>query len=137
MNKFGFLQSLGSLFHRLYCADYKSFRFTSEMDRTSNSANETMLLFLVLIGIVFAEYVPKPTEDYPFSLVLSQDHYTVFWKHEPDMVTLEIHATTRGWVGIGFSPNGGMKVGFHVFSGMKSVVKLQNMRKLAYDGNLN
>ena len=124
MNKFGFLQRLGSLFHRLYCADYKSFRFISEMNRTSNSANKTMLLFLVLIGIVFAEYVPKPTEDYPFSLVLSRDHYTVFWKHEPDTVTLEIHVTTRGWVGIGFSLHGGMKVSFHMLSGMKSVVEL-------------
>ena len=137
VNKFGFLQSLRGSFHRLYCADDNTYHFISEMDRTSNSGKKTMLLFLVLIGIVFAEYVPKPTEDYPFSLVLSQDHYTVFWKHEPDTVTLEIHVTTRGWVGIGFSPHGGMKVCFHVFSRMKSFAELQNMCTSAYDGNLN
>ena len=105
--------------------DYKSGHFISEMDRTSNSANKKMLLFLVLMGIVFAEYVSKPTEDYPFSLVLSKDHYTVYWKHESDTITLEIHVATRGWVGIGFSPHGGMKVCSHLFSKMKSVVELE------------
>ena len=74
------------------------------MGRTPNSGKKTVLLFLVLIGLVFAEYVPEPTEDYPFSLVLSRDHYTVYWKHELDTVTLEIHVTTKGWVGIGFYP---------------------------------
>ena len=85
------------------------------MDRTSNSGEKTMLLSLVLIGLVFAEYIPEPTEDYPFFLVLSRDYYTVYWKHEPDTVTLEIHVTTKGWVGIGFSPHGGMKVGYYIF----------------------
>ena len=89
-----------------------------------------MLSFLVLVGLVFAEYIPEPTEDYPFSLVLSRDHYIVYWKHEPDKVTLEIHVTTKGWVGIGFSAHGGMKVGYlFCFSGVTNIVELQNICK--------
>ena len=69
------------------------------------------LALLVLVCFVDSEFASKPTEDYPFSLTLSSDNYTVYWKQDEYTVTVEVHVMTGGWVGIGFSPHGGMKVG--------------------------
>ena len=70
----------------------------------------TILVLLIGACLVDSEFASQPTEDYPFSLVLSRDNYAVYWKHDKDSVILEVHGSTRGWVGIGFSPHGGMKV---------------------------
>ncbi|XP_033098160.1 DBH-like monooxygenase protein 2, partial [Anneissia japonica] len=38
-----------------------------------------------------------------------QENVQIFWSVEDDMIIFEIRANTTGYIGIGFSPNGGMK----------------------------
>lgn len=70
----------------------------------------TAVVVWCLVLSVEAEFVDTPSEDFQFSLELSPQNYTLYWRHDNTSITLEIHAATMGWVGIGFSPHGGMRV---------------------------
>ena len=56
-----------------------------------------------------------PTERYPEEGTLTlatsnrnNDICVLFWKHDGTVITFEIHCRTRGYVGFGISPGGGM-----------------------------
>ena len=53
-----------------------------------------------------------PSEVYKHTTVLDEDNkdqYVLFWNYDDDEIQFEIHCNTTGWVGLGISPNGGMK----------------------------
>lgn len=51
-----------------------------------------------------------PSEKYPYSTILkTPDVYKVYWKAVDDKMVFEVQVKTKGWVGFGLSPNGGMK----------------------------
>ncbi len=54
----------------------------------------------------------KPSENYTHFLVVDEDEpnqFSVFWKYDNDEIEFEVHCKSKGWCGLGFSPNGGMK----------------------------
>jgi len=68
-----------------------------------NIINGTPLIFRPL----------KPTESYTHTLVVNDDmptQYVIFWKliNNGEEIQFEVHCRTTGWVGLGFSSNGGM-----------------------------
>ncbi|XP_070564615.1 DBH-like monooxygenase protein 1 homolog [Ptychodera flava] len=68
-------------------------------------------LFVPLLFVIVAvQSIPLPTsEDYTHNVVLdSNENYHVYWKFDDEKITFEVHVRTTGWVGFGFSPNGGM-----------------------------
>lgn len=71
-----------------------------------------MSWFKIIFGLAvlhFCYSFPNPSEDYTRELVLKEpDIYKVFWKYDDKTITFEIHAKTKGWIGFGISPNGGM-----------------------------
>ena len=51
----------------------------------------------------------QPSEAFPHQVALGlRDEYLLFWRHDFYSVTFEIHAKTKGWVGLGISPSGKM-----------------------------
>ena len=54
----------------------------------------------------------KPSESYTHTLVVDEERptqYVIFWKLLNDNeIQFEAHCRSTGWVGLGFSPNGGM-----------------------------
>lgn len=76
-----------------------------------------LTLFSFIIGTLSTPktIVPlHPTEKYTHSAIIDDtkpDNYKVYWKilNETDEIQFEIHCKTTGWVGLGISPNGGMK----------------------------
>ncbi|CAK8671832.1 unnamed protein product [Clavelina lepadiformis] len=65
------------------------------------------VVFAFLVGSIVAEVVP--TEDYLHNARLDNDgNVEMFWKFNDTHITFEVYARTRGWIGIGISPNGGM-----------------------------
>ena len=48
--------------------------------------------------------------EYSFKLVLRDGSYTLHWKFdlEAETIGFAVNVSTRGWVGFGLSPNGGM-----------------------------
>lgn len=73
-----------------------------------------LLRFVFFMLFAFhSESAFEVTENYPRSLELNNDdQYIVYWKvsglTQNDEITFEIHAKTLGWIGLGFSSNGGM-----------------------------
>lgn len=66
-------------------------------------------LILYVLPLCGVTCFPNPSEDYPHNTILkSPDIYRLFWKNEVDSITFEIQVRTKGWVGFGISPNGGM-----------------------------
>jgi hypothetical protein len=52
---------------------------------------------------------PKPSEHFPKHVVLdSEGKYHLFWKFNSTHITFEAHVKTRGYIGLGLSPNGKM-----------------------------
>lgn len=49
-----------------------------------------------------------PTDLYTNSFDLIQGIYKIYWNYSSSEIIAEIHCKTNGWVGFGFSPNGGM-----------------------------
>lgn len=48
-------------------------------------------------------------EQYNHHDIMDPDgNYHLFWRFDDDTITFEIQAKAKGWVGLGFSPNGGM-----------------------------
>lgn len=50
----------------------------------------------------------KPTANYQYELDLIAGFYKIYWNYTDIDVVIEVHCKTDGWVGFGFSPNGGM-----------------------------
>lgn len=66
------------------------------------------VLFIVTMGSAM-----DPSEVYPRQLTLNEElGYVVYWKYSglmpTDTITFEIIAKTKGWIGFGLSPQGGM-----------------------------
>lgn len=55
-----------------------------------------------------APFNSVPTAYYTSWVDLVPDIYRVYWNVSDTNLTAEIHVKTNGWVGFGFSPNGGM-----------------------------
>ncbi len=61
--------------------------------------------------VTFARADSHSTEanNFTHSAVLDEyGRFTLFWKFDAENITFEVRANTSGWVGLGFSPNGGM-----------------------------
>ena len=54
------------------------------------------------------QFTSQPTGYYPNSIDLVQGVYRLYWNYTDTEFIGEIHCKTKGWVGFGFSPNGGM-----------------------------
>ncbi|RNA32042.1 DBH-like monooxygenase 2 -like protein [Brachionus plicatilis] len=50
----------------------------------------------------------KPSENYANIFQLIPGVYNLYWNYTDSEITFEVHCKTSGWVGFGFSPNGGM-----------------------------
>src|SRR5687768_8649970 len=47
--------------------------------------------------------------DLPFHATLdTKGQFQIFWSFDKDSITIQYHAMTKGWAGLGFSPNGAM-----------------------------
>ncbi|CAH1785359.1 unnamed protein product, partial [Owenia fusiformis] len=71
----------------------------------------TIALFLLYGHCALANAArPDPTDQYDYNAALStKDTYHIYWNYTNETITFEVHANTLGYVGFGFSPNGGMK----------------------------
>jgi hypothetical protein len=73
-----------------------------------------MLLLAGLILTDAGKFIPlEPSEEYTHELVIDEDNpsqYKIFWKilNNTNEILIEAHCQTTGWMGLGFSPNGGM-----------------------------
>ena len=75
----------------------------------------TLLGLLPGIGVSGVSGQVTPTESFPEEGTVSlatnnrnNDICMLFWKHDGTTITFEIHCRTRGYVGFGISPGGGM-----------------------------
>ncbi|CAK8671995.1 unnamed protein product [Clavelina lepadiformis] len=70
----------------------------------------TVICWCVLTTMVRALVDVEPSNYYDQNEYLDYEkHFRVFWKVNDTHIEMEIHAITTGWVGIGFSPFGGME----------------------------
>jgi hypothetical protein len=82
--------------------------------------------FLLLSYIAILGYRKELRNDSTFTAFVSDDNFTnsvnfvtgnsplatIYWQagsNESDLIRFEVHAKTKGWIGIGFSPNGAMQ----------------------------
>ncbi len=73
-----------------------------------------LVYFLITLYLVEGTLVPlKPSENYTNVAYIddqNQNQFVLYWKLiGSDEIQFEAHCKTTGWVGIGLSPNGGMK----------------------------
>ncbi|CAL4168359.1 unnamed protein product, partial [Meganyctiphanes norvegica] len=69
-------------------------------------ARECTTTLLLLIATAWAQL---PTYEFLHSALLDQKGAVrMLWTPDEDDITIEIQAATPGWVGLGFSPSGGM-----------------------------
>lgn len=74
-------------------------------------SSATILICAIIFG--FAYGFPsdqKPASaDYSRNAILDPyGHFQLFWSYDQDTVTFQYHAMSKGWAGLGFSPNGAM-----------------------------
>jgi hypothetical protein len=72
------------------------------------------LSLCILFGCLNGTLVPlKPSESYTHVVEADQSNpnqYKLFWKPiGNDEIQFEVHCKSTGWIGVGISPNGGMK----------------------------
>lgn len=70
-----------------------------------------LLLFLnyIFIANAIQQLAPVPSEHFLLHEILDHlGNYHVYWKFNQTHITFEVHVKTRGYVGLGFSPNGKM-----------------------------
>ncbi|XP_056009441.1 uncharacterized protein LOC125680065 [Ostrea edulis] len=75
-----------------------------------------LVVFLSVVEIIIClpahssrTTIPTPSETFPKHVVLdSTGNYHLFWKFNSTHITFEAHVKTRGYVGLGLSPNGKM-----------------------------
>ena len=66
----------------------------------------------------------KPSESYTHTLIVNDDiptQYVIFWKliNNSLEIQFEVHCRTTGWIGLGFSQNGGMAGSYVVIGWVK------------------
>ncbi|XP_077980386.1 DBH-like monooxygenase protein 1 [Glandiceps talaboti] len=69
------------------------------------------IFMILVIQFVTTEAAPvNPTEDdFTHDAFLDEfSRYRLFWKFDSEKIVFEVHVQTTGYVGFGFSPNGGM-----------------------------
>ena len=66
------------------------------------------LIFCLVIPTWTQEVFPNPSRVFQRSEVLVPDRYRLLWSVSDRNITIEVQAATKGWVGLGLSPNGGM-----------------------------
>lgn len=77
---------------------------TTTYNNNSNNVN-----IAPAIGNITRTYVGSNGETYSHHLVLDPNgKYHLFWRFDDTNITFEVQAQSRGWVGLGFSPNGDM-----------------------------
>ena len=65
---------------------------------------------MLLASVNYVTSKPQPSETFDHQAVLARDDtYHIFWKFDEKSITFEVHVKTKGYVGFGLSPNGGMK----------------------------
>ncbi|XP_002734974.1 DBH-like monooxygenase protein 1 homolog [Saccoglossus kowalevskii] len=69
-------------------------------------------LFIVYVVVIIATTNATPlvpTEEFTHHAFLDEfGLYKLYWKFNQEKITFEVHVKTTGYVGFGFSPNGGM-----------------------------
>nr|XP_006815112.1 PREDICTED: DBH-like monooxygenase protein 1 homolog [Saccoglossus kowalevskii] len=66
-----------------------------------------LILYVPVATIIATPLVP--TEEFTHHAFLDEyGFYKLFWKFNQEKITFEVHVKTTGYVGFGFSPNGGM-----------------------------
>ncbi|XP_070564696.1 DBH-like monooxygenase protein 1 homolog [Ptychodera flava] len=69
----------------------------------------TLILTLSLAAALVTSIAIPTLDDYTHNAVLDADeNFHVYWKFDKEKIIFEINVRTTGWVGFGFSPNGGM-----------------------------
>ena len=70
-----------------------------------------MIRFIIVFSIIYTAQgaFPSPSRGFLRSEDLVTDKYRLLWNIEDDNITVEVQVLTKGWVGFGLSPNGGMK----------------------------
>ncbi|XP_013388237.1 DBH-like monooxygenase protein 1 homolog [Lingula anatina] len=61
-----------------------------------------------LLSVVFAQATSTGSDGFTHSIVLKEDAYHLLWKFDDLSITFEAQVKTTGYVGLGFSPSGGM-----------------------------
>lgn len=66
----------------------------------------------------------EPSENFDRDVILDSKslngQYRLFWKIVGDEIIFEAHVATLGWLGLGFSPTGGMTGSDIVVGGVKN-----------------
>ncbi|XP_023931836.1 DBH-like monooxygenase protein 1 isoform X2 [Lingula anatina] len=65
------------------------------------------MLVSTVLPLLFALAVPS-LADFTHHVVLKDDVYFLSWKFDNETITFETQVRTTGYIGLGFSPNGGM-----------------------------
>lgn len=63
----------------------------------------------------------EPSESFDKNFFLDNNgQYRLFWKIAGDEIVFEVHVATLGWIGLGFSPQGGMTGADIMVGGVKN-----------------
>ena len=57
------------------------------------------------LGVIDREPEPRA---FPYHMDFAKDRYWAHWNHDNESITFELHGRTQGYLGLGFSSNGGM-----------------------------
>uniref|UniRef100_H2ZCA5 DOMON domain-containing protein n=1 Tax=Ciona savignyi TaxID=51511 RepID=H2ZCA5_CIOSA len=82
----------------------------------------TLLLSATALWCVGRCDIPPTEEYYKFTTLDIAGNVKLYWKYNDTHITLEVHGRTSGWVGIGFSPNGGMRDADIIFGWVRNGV---------------
>ncbi|CAD5112484.1 DgyrCDS1700 [Dimorphilus gyrociliatus] len=84
--------------------------FNNCYNACNNNCSAFSYDFLMKSLLQLATSFPAVSEDFTHSLILkAPDIYKVFWKYNETHITFEVQVKTKGWIGFGISPNGGMR----------------------------
>nr|XP_039264402.1 DBH-like monooxygenase protein 1 [Styela clava] len=67
-----------------------------------------IVFFSLCVMSVNGHQATFSTEDFSQRASLANGYLKLYWKANKDTITMEVHGKTTGWIGIGFSPHGGM-----------------------------
>ena len=85
------------------------FTLNSSLSATCSNVKHVSIITLLSADLTRLNSNITETNDFTHSAVLDEyGRFTLFWKFDAENITFEVRANTSGWVGLGFSPNGGM-----------------------------
>ncbi|XP_064638025.1 DBH-like monooxygenase protein 2 homolog [Lineus longissimus] len=74
---------------------------------------------MVCLVVLRAQAMPSPSRPYPNQKIMdSNGNYHLYWLYDHTSITFEIIAKTTGYIGLGWSPKGGMANGDIIISGV-------------------